>query len=338
MSSLKSLGVIMITLTFAFQMIFPQRVSSPRYSFIQANNINTVFMNNGIFNYDWFTFTSHDAGLLWPVSSSTRMTADFTSGFWIAAKVNGLIRAASSFYASHYTGGNIPVIGQVPPSSVCNDTLTFKVYLVNLTDQTLVNGGTRNVIAGGRSYTLNFSSWAGWPVNQGAPYFEVNNIPGYQPGWNSDRPSIGNGSDARPDQLIFTVFIDYTNCTNNIHVEEIGLLGGTLPLGVEIQQLAFAFNCSPLQNMYFTKYRIINKSGQSWDSTFVSLANDADIGASSCGAFDDAYGSDSARSISIIYNADNFDCNYLDNPPSLGTRMLQSPVNYTGNPLDAARL
>src|SRR4030095_14421753 len=192
---------------------------------------------------------------------------------------------------------SIPVIGQVPPSSVCNDTVTYRVYIINLTDQSLVNGGVRTFLAGGRQYTLNFSSWASWPINQGAPYYEVNNIPGYQPGWTSDRPSIGNGSDARPDQLIFSVYMDYTNCTNNLHIAEPSLPGGTLPLGVEIQQLAFAFNCSPLQNMYFTKYRIINRSGQSWDSTFISLANDVDIG----GAEDDAYGSDRIKTSTFLY-------------------------------------
>src|SRR4030095_9828795 len=208
----------LITLQFFF-VIFAQG-HLPRYSFMQANNINTVFMNNGIYNYDWFTFPSKDAGLLWPVNSSTRMTADFTSGLWMGAKVNGQIRTAASFYSSHFTGGNIPVIGQVPPPSACDDTVGFKVDLVSLTDQSLVNGGTRIVTAGGRQYTLNFTSWAAWPVNKGAPYYDVTNIAAYQPGWTSDRPSIGNRSDARPDQLLFTVYMDYTDCTNNTHVAE----------------------------------------------------------------------------------------------------------------------
>jgi hypothetical protein len=123
-----------------------------------------------------------------------------------------------------------------------------------------------------------------------------------------------------------------------MHQAEVSLPGGTLPLGVEIQQLAFAFSCHPLKDMYFTKFRIINKSGQSWDSAYMSLINDIDIGAGSCGASDDAFGSDSVRGLSFLYNADNNDCNYGTNPPSLGTRLLQSPLKYTGNPSDTARL
>ena len=324
-------------LLLTFVHIYSQNVLPPRYSFMQANYINTVFINNGIYNYDWWTFTTKDAGFIWPVTSSQRMTADYTTGIYILAKVNGQLRAAGSYYSSHFTGGFIPVPGEVPPVTVCMDS-AFKVYLVSVTDQSLVNGGTRTVTAGGRQYTLNFTSWAGWPVNQGAPYYEVNNIPGYQPGWNSDRPNIGNGSSAKPDQLLFTVYMDYTNCTNNLHQAEIGLPGGTLPTGAEIQQIAFAFSCYPLQNMYFIKYRIINKSSMNWDSTYIGLINDADIGAGSCGAVDDAGGCDSVRNMSFVYNADNSDCNYGVNPPALGSRMLQSPIRFTGNPLDTAKL
>jgi len=309
----------------------------PRHSFLQANNINTVFINNGIFNYDWWTFPTYDAGFVWPVAPTQRMTADYATGIYISAKVNGQLRASGSLYASYFTGGNIPVPGGVPPLSVCNDS-AFKVYLVSLTDESLVNGGTRFKQAGGRQYTFNYVSWAAWPVNQGAPYYELNGIPGYQPGWTSDRPGIGNSSTARPDQLLFTVYMDYTNCTNNVHNVVTGLPGGTLPMGIEIHQLAFAFNCVPLENTYFTKYRLINKSGQSWDSVYFGLINDADIGAGSCGASDDATGTDTMRNMVFQYNADNYDCNYGINPPALGTRFLQSPIRFTGNLLDTAKL
>jgi hypothetical protein len=109
------------------------------------------------------------------------LTADFATGLWIGAKVGsaGNLRLAACFTNSHYTAGNIPLIGQVPPLSVCNDS-TWKVYLVNLNDPSLVNGGTRTKVAGGRTYTFYYSSWAQWPITKGAPYAEINGIPGYQ--------------------------------------------------------------------------------------------------------------------------------------------------------------
>lgn len=88
---------------------------------MQVNNINTVFRTDGYFNYDKITFPGGDAGFIWPVSGSTRLTADFATGIWIGAKVGPQreLRLAASLYNTHYSPGNIPVIGQVPPSSVC---------------------------------------------------------------------------------------------------------------------------------------------------------------------------------------------------------------------------
>jgi hypothetical protein len=320
--------------------VFSQKYSAPvQHIFMQGNNINTVFSTDGVFNCDRTTFPSQGGGFIWPVTSSQRMTADFATGLWVGAKVGAQheLRLAAAFYNSHFTPGNIPVIGQVPPQSVCNDP-NYRGYLVNLNDESLVNGGVRIKTAGGLQYTFNYDSWVNWPVNLGAPYVEVNNIPGYQPSWNGDRPGIGNGSTARPDDISFMVYMDYTNCTNEIHQAEISLPGGTLPLGVEIQQIAFMFNCPVLKDMYFIKWKIMNKSLQTWDSTYITMANDADIGSDACGAGDDAAGCDTIRSLGFMYNGDNNDCNYGTNPPALGSRLLQSPLKFTGNNNDTAYL
>lgn len=305
--------------------------------FFQSGNINTVFRTDGYFNYDKVTFQVGEAGFIWPVSAPQRLTAVFTSGIWIGAKVvisanQKELRLAASMFNTHFSQGNIPYIGQVPPNSVCNDP-AFNGYLVNLTDQSLLNGGTRTKVAGGRTYTFNYSSWAAWPVTQGAPYVEVNGIPGYQPGWNSDRPGTGNGI-SRPTELIFMVYMDYTNCTNNIHASEISLPGGTLPLGVEVQQIAYAYDTEGFKDTYFVRYKIINKSGKTWDSTYIGFVNDADIG----NASDDASGCDSIRNTGFTYNFDNNDIQYGTAPPAVGYRMLQGPVVYTGINTDTAKL
>ena len=159
-----------------------------RNIFMQGNNINTVFRTDGTFNYDKVTYTSAIAGLIWPVQSNSRLSMVYATGVWIAAKVGPQreLRNACSFYNSIFTPGNIPVIGGVPPPSVCSDT-TWRGYLVNLKDPTLVNGGVRTKTAGGHQYTFTYDSWSNWPVDKGAPYVEVNGTPGYQPGWNADR-------------------------------------------------------------------------------------------------------------------------------------------------------
>jgi hypothetical protein len=313
--------------------IYSQLLAPAQSIFMQGNNINAVFRTDGYFNCD--KTTSFEAGFIWPVTSPVRLTAVLTSGIWIGAKVGVQreLRLAASFFNTHYSPGNIPVIGQVPPASVCSDP-SWRGYYVQLTDPALFNGGSRIKTAGGRPYTFNYDSWASWPVQKGAPYVEVNGIPGYQPAWDGDRPGIGNGMTARPEELLFMVYMDYTNCTDSIHSSEISLPGGTLPLGVEIHQLVFSFNCFPLRDMYFVKFWIKNKSSLNWDSVYFSLANEPDIG----DTFDDLSGCDSTRDLGFVYNFDNLDPIYGNNPPALGTRFLQSPVIYTGSFSDTLKL
>ena len=305
--------------------------------FLYGNNINTCLRSDGILNYDKITYSGAIAGLIWPGQSSTRLSADYATGIWIGAKVElpggeTDIRTAACLYNSIFTPGNIPVIGQIPPQSVCDDP-SWKGYIVNLIDQSLVNGGVRNRISGGHTYSVNYDAWSTWPVDKGAPYVEVNGVPGYQPGWNGDRPGIGFG-DSRPAEICFMTYMDYSNCTNNIHSHEISMPGGTFPMGVEIQQLAYAFNCQGFENSYFVSWKMINKSANRWDSVYFGIANDVDLG----DANDDAAGCDTTRNISFIYNADNYDNIYGADPPSLGTRILQGPLVYTGNNSDTVRL
>jgi hypothetical protein len=162
---------------------------------------------------------------------------------------------------------------------------------------------------------------------------EVNGTPGYQPGWDADRPGIGFGA-ARPTEMLFIEFMDYTNCSNDIHESELSLPGGTAPLGVEVQQLAYAFQEAGLLNSFFVRYKIINKSGKTWDSTYVGLVNDGDIG----NANDDAVGCDSLLNIAYTSNADNDDPEYGAAPPAAGYTLIQGPLVHTGVLTDTAKL
>ncbi|MBL8017031.1 MAG: T9SS type A sorting domain-containing protein, partial [Ignavibacteria bacterium] len=277
------------------------------------------------------------AGFIWPAAAPQRLTAVYASGLWIGAKVGpqSELRLAASWYNSHYSPGNIPVIGQVPPSSVCSDP-SWRGYYVQLTDPSLFNGGTRYKTAGGRQYTFNYDSWADWPVAKGAPYVEVNGIPGYQPAWNGDRPGIGNSMTGRPEEMLFMVYMDFTNCSGNIHASEEGLPGDTPPLGAEVHQLIYSFNCFPLRDMYFVRYKIINKSLQDWDSTYFSGVNEGTIGDI---IDDDVTGCDSARGLAFFYNyVNNDEFGYGTNPPAVGFRAMQTPYIHTGSSNDSVFL
>ena len=101
--------------------------------------------------------------------------------------------------------------------------------------------------------------------------------------------------------MFFVVFFqefskEKLNCTNNVHTSATSLPGGTLPLGVEVQQISFAFLQNNYNDMVFSQYRILNRSSQNWDSVYVSLVDDADIGDGG----DDAAGCDSVKSIGFV--------------------------------------
>ncbi len=302
--------------------------------FLQTNLINVAISSDGILSYDRVTFASPEAGYIWPAYVNQRLNSDFSAGIWIGAKVGPSreLRLAAALYASHFSPGNIPIIGGVPSSSVCSDP-QFHPYMVSLIDAGLVEGGTRYKIAGNRQYLMIYDSWANWPVSKGAPYVEVNGIPGYQPGFESDRPGIWH-STARPDEVIFNVYMDYTNCTNSNHASGTSLPGGTLPLGVEVQQLSFSYYNNPYNSMYFNMWRMINKSSQLWDSVYIAIVDDADIGDGS----DDAAGCDSVNQAGFIYNMSNIEPSYGSGPPAQCYSILQSPLNYTGNISDTAKL
>ena len=55
----------------------PRLNASVQNNFLQVNNINTVFRSDGLFNYDKITFTSAQAGMIWPVASNQMLTIDY---------------------------------------------------------------------------------------------------------------------------------------------------------------------------------------------------------------------------------------------------------------------
>ena len=101
------------------------------------------------------------------------------------------------------------------------------------------------------------------------------------------------------------------------------------PLGIEVHvrvSAAPSLNES-IGNSSLWEYRIINKSSFRIDSTYIGLWFDMDLGF----PWDDFVGSDSLRNLGYVYNADNQDDDdsrygYLDKPPAVGIRILQSPL------------
>jgi len=100
-------------------------------------------------------------------------------------------------------------------------------------------------------------------------------------------------------------------------------------LGLEIRVMAYAFNCpndSALWNTLFVNYEIINRSHNTYDSTFVGEFTDFDLGFSD----DDYVACDVERSSFYVYNADDMDGD--GNGHTYGTYPPAQSITFLGGP------
>jgi len=169
------------------------------------------------------------------------------------------------------------------------------------------------------------TDWLEWPWQKGAPYYERNGIPGYQPNPDakvdslSDEPGIGDA-----DQVLWYVCNDLNNSATYS-------LYRSLPIGLELQVTCWAYDkFDDLKNVIFQRFRIIYK-GAYWtppsaviDSMYIAKWVDSDIGDYS----DDFVGCYPKKDLGYGYNAyendEEFD-KYKIPPAVVGYSLLQGP-------------
>ncbi len=143
--------------------------------------------------------------------------------------------------------------------------------------------------------------YAQWPVEDGAPV-------------NPDGTPKVLG-----DQTLWAVYND-ADPGSHVNMQ-------TAPLGIEIQQTTFGFDrTDPLGNVVFVKFLIINKGGNTIDSTYVSLWSDPDLGQSD----NDLVGCDVETSFGFCYNGSNTDAQYGSSPPAVGYDFFKGPIGDDG--------
>lgn len=164
---------------------------------------------------------------------------------------------------------------------------------------------------------------AGWPGNGDtakgqahdlAPYYDYNHNDIYDP-QNGDYPMI------KGDEAVFFIFND----DRKPHTES-----GGKKLKVEIHAMAYAFAIpgdSALWNTIFINYKIINRSSNTYDSAYLSLFVDPDVG----NHLDDYISCDVQRGTFFGYNGDSLDEDqggrpgYGLHPPAQGITILGGP-------------
>jgi hypothetical protein len=153
-----------------------------------------------------------------------------------------------------------------------------------------------------RAYKINAGDNAGsntdyaqWPGNLGAPL-------------NSNGTPQLLGS-----QTIFAVYNDLDPAKHVFKFDQ-------TPMGAEVQQTTFGFDSGGvLSNTVFLRYKIINRSSNTWHNTYIALWSDPDLG----NASDDLVGIDTARTLGFTYNGFPADVQYGVTPPAVGYKILK---------------
>lgn len=290
-----------------FTNILPLTSKGISSAYLDVNNISGIFNNNGVFYSDLSTY---GPGFEW-IKGSNKF-AVFGSAIWIGAKymedsVRSDIRVAHAFGGSNtsYKPGVIDPVTGLPDDP---EKPVYKVYKVQpLDDSPLGNPDLLN-----------------WPIEQGAPWIDIDKDGIFNP----DIDKVGIRLAGRviiPDMVLFCVF-------NNGRE----IISKFKPLYAEIRLTAWAFKAIP--NVHFIRFQIYNRSNKYWDSTYIGLLADPDIG----GFEDDYAGCDlgldkngKSHQLGYCYNGDDSDEQYGANPPAFGFKLLQGPA-VLGNITDTA--
>ena len=283
-------------------------LGTPVRTFLNINNLSTQFYRDG--NSD--ITPDGNSGLVFPKGSGK--TAVFQSGFLWGAKVAGdpQVRVGGSAYRQGLQSGKILSPG-VAESPALDKNRIYRVRPdvypggpnVDLSGAETDEGQSESAIRA--QYELD---WNEWPAADGAPFVDKNNNGTYQPA--VDIPGVKGA-----DQTIWFV-------ANDLDPSKTTFMYGTNPLGIEMQATIWAYaQTGALGNMFFRKYKIINKSNITFDSMYVSMWSDVDLGNST----DDFAGCDTSLSLGYVYNANATDDNYRPlPPPAVGFDFFQGPI------------
>ncbi|MDI6802720.1 MAG: T9SS type A sorting domain-containing protein [Bacteroidota bacterium] len=271
---------------------------------LDVNNISSYFRNNGEFYSDHATW---GPGFEWPKGSG--INAIFSSALWIGAKYKDSdttkdIRVATAgHFGSEYRPGRIDSKTGFPDDYTKPE---YKIYKV----QPNFDSPNSN------------PDYLNWPIEQGAPWIDLDSDGKWNP--LKDKPGIQFPFGYTiPDMILFYVYNDADPAAHN------WVWGRSKPLGAEVRKTAWAYTSLP--SVQFLRFQIYNKSSRSWDSTYLSLWSDPDLGIYT----DDYAGCDigldsrgKRHDLGYCYNGNDDDSpnGYGENPPAVGFKLLKGPI------------
>lgn len=295
---------------------------------IDVNNVRARILNGGDMWWDLNSVARYEIPKVTDLSG-IRKNALFAGAIWVGGvDVGGNLKMAAMTYRQggndYFPGTLDTVTGDIDRSRCSAYDNIWKVNREDIEKSVL-------------DYTTAPDDIVNWPGNGDlfynepkilAPFFDPNGDGIYQydsreyPILDPTRPAEQNRPEDQPDQMLFFVYND----KGNIHSET-----GGIPIGIELQTIAFAFSTNDeVNNMTFYKTKITNRSFDEVRNCYFGQWVDADLGNYS----DDYVGVDVGRNLGFCYNGDDDDEGILGyglNPPSVGTTFFEGPRDSAGN-------
>jgi hypothetical protein len=305
------------------------------YADLNINQVNTRILNGGDLWWD-------PVGTIgrYEVPAGSGKNVIYAAALWMGGiDTFGQLRVAAQTYrqqGNDYFAGVLDNNGEVS-NSTCSDF--DHVWKVNGSD---IDAFMSDFIAGGgmpmpatavptdllqwpARNNPHFSGFALPPNKDLAPFYDTDQDGNYDP-TQGDYPVIAMGNPAYADQMTWCVFND----SGNYHTESNGM-----PLSVEVGLLAYAFSepdMSSIDHATFYRYTLRNYGATRLDSFTVGLNIDPDLG----NFLDDFAGCIPAQNMGYVYNSDNNDAIYGENPPALGVQFLDPLDDENGNNVNMA--
>lgn len=286
------------------------------YSKVNINNISTIIYNYGSADLN----IQGDSGFEFPKYSGKHVV--YESGFIWGGKIIGYWGTTElRLSGSTYNTGLYP--GRILSNGKGEDYNSEKVRTYRVRPDYKTADLSSEIQDEKKDFQTIYNQyekdWNEWPAEHGAPFNDANKNGKYEP--SVDVPGIPGA-----DQTLWFV----ANDSDPIRSQR---LVGTEGFGIEMQTTVWAYeNNSPLDNMIFKKYILINKGKNKIDDMYIGIWCDPDVG----DAADDLIGCDSLLNLNFCFNGDNYDRDYGTDIPAVGFKLLQGPV-VIGNPTDSAR-
>ncbi len=287
---------------------------------LDVNNVRTTILNAGDM---WRNLSNarYEVPLVQPGQVSKHSLS--AGALWFGGLTNENLRTACQTYrqsGNDFFPGPLTISTATISSADCR--AYNRIWKVTLDEITRFKNDSRN-------WASPNDDFATWPamgntsIGQAqylAPFVDKNGNGIYEVNKGEYPCFETNRTDNIPDMMLYWIYND----KGNIHSQTQGL-----PIGLEVQEFAFAYSTSDhLNNSTFYKATVINRGSETIDSFVVAQWTDGSIG----NREDDYVQFDWNQQMMITYNGDEEDegiVGYGFNPPSVGVVMLQGP-KYDG--------